>query len=73
MALPRFVNTGLCGFLICRSLVGVLQFEGYWADLSDRGVPASAVVAVLDPGADRELGSGLVDIPQNRGGMRYEE
>ena len=43
----------LCG------LCGVVQLEGYWADLSDGGVASASVVAVFDPGADRELGSGL--------------
>ena len=28
---PRLVDTGLCGFLICRVLVGVLHLEGCWA------------------------------------------
>ena len=29
-----------------------MQFEGHGGDISDRGVPASAVVSVFDPGSD---------------------
>ncbi len=43
----------------CRGLVAVLHLERDGADLADRGVPASPVVAVLDPGSDGHLHSGL--------------
>ena len=36
----------------CRVLVGVLQFEHDGADLVDKGVLATAGVAVLEPGSD---------------------
>ena len=43
----------------CRGLVGVLHLERDGTDLSDRGVPSAAVVAVLDPGPVVSAGAGL--------------